>query len=284
MKNGKHGVIAQIAGPGLVLAALLATVLSNPGIGRAQTSTASPAVTTAKSSGPLANSPVQSAAKPPAKGQSEGIHVHGHWTIEVHNPDGKLFSHTEFENALVQPAGAETLALQILGYLPTGGYLVNLADSTRSHIGPCAAINNNDTSCYLIGSLVSPEPGGFGDGSSACGGTGSKNQITPTGPCFPLSVSGIPSTGSNGDPSSLAFSGTAVANSTTPITDVFLNSVLCYDSSTPAQGGSTVSANACAQGQAQTEAYLLTHATLPTSVQIAAAGQLISVNVQISFQ
>ncbi len=45
----------------------------------------------------------QSPAKPPAaapSGQQEGIKVHGQWTIEVRNPDGKLVSHHEFDNAL----------------------------------------------------------------------------------------------------------------------------------------------------------------------------------------
>jgi len=27
--------------------------------------------------------------------------VHGHWTIDVREPDGTLVSHNEFENALV---------------------------------------------------------------------------------------------------------------------------------------------------------------------------------------
>src|ERR1700747_3718133 len=33
-------------------------------------------------------------------GQHEGIKVHGHWTIEVRNPDGSLTRHVEFENSL----------------------------------------------------------------------------------------------------------------------------------------------------------------------------------------
>ena len=32
---------------------------------------------------------------------NEGIEVHGHWTIEVREPDGALVSHYEFENALL---------------------------------------------------------------------------------------------------------------------------------------------------------------------------------------
>src|SRR5271154_6454109 len=32
--------------------------------------------------------------------QNEGIKVHGHWTIEVRNPDGSVATHREFENSL----------------------------------------------------------------------------------------------------------------------------------------------------------------------------------------
>ncbi len=97
-KNGNHGVIAQIAGSGLVLAALLVLVLFSPGNGWAQSnpvSTEKPFAeqTTAKAS-------ASPAASPRARGEHEGIKVHGHWTIEVKNPDGKLVTHTEFENSL----------------------------------------------------------------------------------------------------------------------------------------------------------------------------------------
>jgi hypothetical protein len=44
-----------------------------------------------------------------AGGQREGIKVHGHWTIEVRNPDGTLSARHEFENALVD-TGAVNLA------------------------------------------------------------------------------------------------------------------------------------------------------------------------------
>ena len=33
--------------------------------------------------------------------QKEGIKVHGHWTIDIRNPDGTLAQHHEFENALI---------------------------------------------------------------------------------------------------------------------------------------------------------------------------------------
>ena len=38
-------------------------------------------------------------------GQKEGIKVHGHWTIDVRNPNGTLVTHYEFENGLVPANG-----------------------------------------------------------------------------------------------------------------------------------------------------------------------------------
>jgi len=96
---GKHGVIAQIAGPRLVLAALLAVMLSAAGMGRAQSGAASPTTPGAKPAATSAKAPALPAAQPPAKVQSEGIKIHGHWIIEVRNRDGSVASHTEFENS-----------------------------------------------------------------------------------------------------------------------------------------------------------------------------------------
>lgn len=39
-----------------------------------------------------------------AGGPHEGIKVHGHWVIDVRNPDGTLVTHREFENGLIGPA------------------------------------------------------------------------------------------------------------------------------------------------------------------------------------
>jgi hypothetical protein len=38
--------------------------------------------------------------KRPGGGPHEGITVHGHWSIEIRNPDGSLVRHVEFENSL----------------------------------------------------------------------------------------------------------------------------------------------------------------------------------------
>jgi hypothetical protein len=74
--------------------------------------------------------PENSSAKEDSRhgGQHEGITVHGHWSIEVHNPDGSLVRHLEFENSLdpgftvsnltppiIAPGGASYLSALLTG-------------------------------------------------------------------------------------------------------------------------------------------------------------------------
>ena len=277
---GQHGVIARIAGLGLALAVLLAMVLSCPIAGRAQASATSPTVPAAAPAKPApAQAQAASGATKPAAGPHQGVKIHGHWTIEVRSPNGAVVSRTEFENALVQPGGTQDLAGLLLGGAVVGGYRVYLTSSPTAFTGPCA-LPNGLTQCILVGSLISPAPTTFSDASSGCAfNNGALNPITAAGPCFPLSISYVANTG-------VALSGTAVASSISPITDVFLTPILCY-TGTPllALAGETASPSSCAQGVAGATAWAdLTHATLTTPVQITAVGQLIAVTVQLSFQ
>ena len=127
--NGHHEVIARIAGQGLVLAASLAMVLSSSGAGRAQTSAASPtapAATPAKTTPPAqVAQPAAAAAERKPRGNHEGIQVHGHWVIEVKNPDGTVTARREFENS-IQPYGMVFLASVMAGNNSSGGLSVLL--------------------------------------------------------------------------------------------------------------------------------------------------------------
>jgi len=212
------------------------------------------------------------------RGQHEGIKVHGHWTIEVKNPGGKLVSRTEFENSLVLPYGAEALSFLLLGEDVPGGYRVALASDTTASTGPCTALTGGGpTACLLVGSLINPAPTTFRDQLCGFSGTTAPNQITATGPCYPLTIS--PS-GTGG----LITTGTAVATTTSSITDVFLYPILCSSSTgrPVAEGGGDLSPNTCAQGVGGASTF--THATLSTPVSITAVGQFIAVTVQLSFQ
>ena len=63
-------------------------------------------------------SPAAQTAKP-AGGMGEGIKVHGHWTIEVKNPDGTQVERHEFDNALDVPG--QSLLPAFLGRRLTPG-------------------------------------------------------------------------------------------------------------------------------------------------------------------
>jgi|GEM_PF-726155 len=67
-------------------------------------------------------------------GPVEGIKVHGHWTIDVRDPDGKLVTHREFENGLtLQGKGG---LVKLLGrQITNGAWHVGLANSSGNH--PC---------------------------------------------------------------------------------------------------------------------------------------------------
>jgi hypothetical protein len=303
--NGTHEVIARIAGPGLVLAALLAMVLSGSSAGRAQSSSTSPAVPAAT---PAKAAPPAQAVHPAAPvkrqpgGTHEGVKVHGHWMIEVRSSDGKLISHTEFENSLTT-TGTGVLNGFLLGSEVPGGYTVVLSNNGSEQSGPCPVVPlTGSTACDLVGSLISPLPAAFGDPFAQCGGTLWGSQVTAAGPCFPLSISG-------GGTAALTFKGTAVSSTTATypasITDVYLNPTYCisYPGGVPAvgPGDAAVSPNTCAEGTqvGGPISQNLTHASLPVSggatpcggtgqvscaVTVPAAGDSINVQVTISFQ
>ncbi len=87
-----------------------------------------------------ANAP-GAAAKPAAAQEEEnapgaaeqggsGIKIHGHWVLEVKNPDGKLVERREFNNSLVTAganvSGDQLLAAILTGDLTPGGFSVAL--------------------------------------------------------------------------------------------------------------------------------------------------------------
>jgi len=68
-----------------------------------------------------------SAPAPVSNGSpGEAIKVHGHWTIEVRNPDGTIAEVRDFENALLGGTGAETLAKVLGRQYSVGGLTIQL--------------------------------------------------------------------------------------------------------------------------------------------------------------
>jgi hypothetical protein len=165
--NGKHEVMARTARQSLVFAALVAMVLSIAGIGGAQSGAPAPAAPSVKAATAPAQAPAAPAAKP-AKGQHEGITVHGHWVIEVRNPNGELVTHREFENALSPgltipwsnggsfslPGGASLLSALITGQPmsmpPSWTILLEGPGGLTSAAGaPCQGDSPPENACFL---------------------------------------------------------------------------------------------------------------------------------------
>jgi hypothetical protein len=148
-------------------------------------------------------------AKPSAsKGQHEGIKVHGHWTIEVRNPDGKLVSHREFENSLGgYPFGnGAGLLAGILGRIVTpGSWQVTLYDPT---LGNQVIINepNSAASSECLTVVSSIQSGGRAGSCS--------NNLSVAGP--QLTTGGISSGSLTGG--TLTFTGSGTVPSGFPAT------------------------------------------------------------------
>jgi hypothetical protein len=79
-------------------------------------------------------------------GPHEGIKVHGHWTIDVREPDGRLVSRNEVENALM--GNGEGVLAKLLGRrLSTVIWSVKL-EAASSSPGPCDNAGQ-PISCYV---------------------------------------------------------------------------------------------------------------------------------------
>src|SRR5271154_2290304 len=92
--------------------------------------------------------------------QNEGIKVHGHWTIEVRNPDGKVVTHREFENAIVKGQGDVALAQLLSGSQSAGAWGVFLFGETG---GICSG-SSGDCWIYQLGSTFASCPVGSTSG------------------------------------------------------------------------------------------------------------------------
>lgn len=148
MKTSVPGFLASSAIRPAVLSVLF---LGIAGACQAQTSSA-PARPAAQAAVAPLTQTVQTAAPtaPPARGTPEGIKVHGHWTIEVKNPDGKVVTHREFENSLVSPNGGQFLAGVLVGSITVGNWYIELGDTAAAagiYIGPIQQSGTSNSTC-----------------------------------------------------------------------------------------------------------------------------------------
>ena len=179
----------------------------------------------------------------------EGIKVHGHWIIDVRNPDGKLVKHLEFENALM-PGGGNALA-RFLGRAQTvGAWEIELSNFPASG-SPFGTGSGLSGSGWIVESTSSRSE------SISPYGTVSKT-LSITSPAFSINTAG-----------SLVLGGNVAAVLTGSFSSVATWNRFCSQTTSPAD---------CVGN---------TNIALFTATPIApvnlSAGQIVQVTVTISF-
>lgn len=238
---------------------------------------AAPSVCAQNSAQPKPAAALRPASTTPATRQSadgphEGIKVHGHWVIEVKNPDGRVTARREFENKLEGLEGAQVIMNVLSGEAVKGQWMIALPV-------PCSS-----ASFCVLGEGGDPAPQSVPiatDLTSAFGGAASLDcQSAPSGACAQTLVLTI-----NNPIGTLVLTGSVVAGNSGSIGAVETANQECYGSinlkgqiSSPP--GFTVAQ--CEQFVPSDVQYF-TGTTL-TPAQSFSAGQTITVTVTISFQ
>ncbi|MCA1816441.1 MAG: hypothetical protein LC746_08575 [Acidobacteria bacterium] len=201
------------------------------------------------------------AASSEGGGRKEGIKVHGHWTIEVRNPDGKVVTRQEFENALDPTTGSPALS-RILGRQGTAGDMEIILGGhgpQSGGTGPCQQWSGFSFVGYVPCEIVEANSPSFG---------------------FKTLTLSLPPVGAIVNTNALILSGTATFSDNTlgnpggggTITAVSTAMVTCAP---------TVALGSCHAGQGNN--YLrLTTAVLATPVDVK-PGQIVQVTVALSF-
>jgi len=118
---------------------------------------------------------MESSAEP----KGEGIKVHGHWVLELKNPDGKLVERREFNNSLVTGGGAlsgdQALAAVIAGVASPGGLAVAFIS------GPVSTPGIDATSFCNANVFIPNAPAGITCFTLSPGG----NSLFPASPSLP---------------------------------------------------------------------------------------------------
>jgi len=202
-----------------------------------------------------------SPAKPSVpKSHHDGITVHGHWIIEVRNPDGTRVSRTEFENSITNQ-GADILTGLLSGEYVAGGFVVDLSSASNSGLcfnGFCALYDKRVANCAPAAATA-----------GSCGTlTYTPNVTTVGGPTVGYTLTGNVQPASGGQIVSVQTLQTLCTGPSTP------QAIFATTSTAFAE----VSPQTCSSSQAAFEA--LTSA--PTA-QTVVAGQSVSVTVVITF-
>ncbi|HEY4358757.1 MAG TPA: hypothetical protein VGN16_23620 [Acidobacteriaceae bacterium] len=233
----------------------------------------------------------KAAAAPAARG--EGIVVHGHWVIDVKNPDGRVVSHRDFENSLITGGGTtsgdQILAALLSGTATAGGLSIAFIS------GPTTAAGM-DPSSYcnvgVLGQAVVPAsihcfgfyPAGSAQGEVAVGqGQSGLSEVVNFTPSVNLVLSG-----NYFVPAALSSLGTINAVETyaamcVPGSTTYAQQFRLAGSNLAFQQA-TLGPSACVPNALGiTAAGALTSTNIPGGPLTVTAGQIITVTVTLSF-
>ena len=217
----------------------------------------------------------KSEAEAPGKSLDGTIKVHGHWVINVRNPDGTLADHRDFENSLVILHGGDSFLIGLLGgfYVP-GDFMIAIAGSACKN-----GIADHSSTCGIVRSTATPP------GFDLCGPT----YLTSI--CDPSLTSNVVLNPALKGPS-ITFSGSVAASGAGTITEVttLFNScgtanpgIFEGDPPVPPSGPSIIPPADCIGSSKTAILGMLTYTSNFTPVPISAAGQNIEVTVTITF-
>jgi hypothetical protein len=215
-----------------------------------------------------ANSAADKNEAAPGKSLDGTIKVHGHWVINVRNPDGTIADHRDFENSLAIGSGGDAFLIGLLaGYYVPGDYGIEI-DGVACHYA-CGIVTSPSTWPGLDLCQVGDDAPGH------CSTTLAYNAVL------------APSTGST----SFTLSGSVLAPDTGTLTQVrtlfnACNAVNGYKPVAPIvapPGPSTVPPIDCHGTTATALVGYLTVTGAFTPLQITAPGQNIEVTVTITF-
>jgi hypothetical protein len=191
---------------------------------------------------------------------NQGIKMHGHWVIDVKNPDGTVVQHRDFENSLV-PSASQFLIGLMSGYFIPGDYEILLQVPGGS--APCEGPQTGG--CAIVRSLTT-FPGANDCLIYYCG----------TGLTYTYNLAN--------SPYSMVLAGSITANQAGSIGEVVTRYNSCGNTSEVFGTPTTIETSSPASCVANTTTNLfgsLSSATI-TSVPVA-NGQIIQVTVTITF-
>jgi len=190
--------------------------------------------------------------KASSSGRHEGIKVHGHWTIEVRNPDGSVVTHREFENSLRIP---NSLATFLARNTTPGRWVIFVGAGGAPVPDPCAG-----------GQIVSPFS------TATCVITESDSHVASLGYSNIFSTLNVAAVGNGAQ--QVQLTGTAQALSNGQIVTVSSYQEVCI---------ATIAPTACNGSNSGGSIGGFTSADVSAQNISVVAGQTIAVTVTISF-